>query len=389
LTSTTTTSAPAERAAPRPRDEADVAEIVAACSSALEPLGGGSKRAVGRPVDAAPLELGALRGIESYEPAELVLTAKAATPLHEIEQALAERAQRLAFDPPDFGALLGEAGIATIGGALATNLAGSRRVSAGAARDHFLGCTAVTGRGELFAAGGRVVKNVTGYDVPKLLAGSWGTLAILTRVTLRVVPAAETERTLIVRAATAEEAAAALSAALGSPHDVSSAAFDPELGCLLRLEGFAASVDARAAALRATFRGEVGSLESSASRALWREIGGAAVLAAWPVVWRISVPPADAPRVAAALGADRYLLDWGGGLIWAAFTGADAESARSAAERVRTAVRSGHATLFKAPREVRAAVPVFPPQPPVLAEAARRLKAAFDPADKLNPGRLG
>jgi glycolate oxidase FAD binding subunit len=388
LTSTTKTSAPAERAALRPRDEADVAEIVAACASALEPLGGGSKRAVGRPVDAAPLDLGALCGIETYEPAELVLTAKAATPLRDVEHALAERGQRLAFEPPDFGALLGETRVATLGGALATNLAGSRRVSAGAARDHFLGCTAVTGRGELFAAGGRVVKNVTGYDVPKLLAGSWGTLAILTRVTLRVVPAAETERTLIVRAATVEDAAAALSAALGSPHDVSAAAFDPDRGCLLRLEGFAASVDARAAALRATLRGEVGSLDSSASRALWKDVGSAASLAAWPVVWRISVPPADAPRVVAALGADRHLLDWGGGLIWAAFAEADPERLRSDAERVRSAVGAGHATLFKAPRAVRAAVAVFPPQPPALAEVARRLKLAFDPAGKLNPGKL-
>ena len=388
MTSTTTSPPPARRAALQPRDDADVAEIVAACSDALEPIGGGSKRTVGRPVDATPLDLGALRGIDAYEPAELVLTAKAATPLREIERELAGRAQRLAFEPPDFGALLGEAGAATIGGVLATNLSGSRRVSAGAARDHFLGCTAVTGRGELFAAGGRVVKNVTGYDVPKLLAGSWGTLAILTRVTLRVVPAAETERTLIVQSASAAEAAAVLRAALGSPHDVSSAAFDPQRGCLIRVEGFAASVEARAAALRATLRGDVRSLEPEASRALWKEIGGAAALAAWPVVWRISVPPADAPGVAAALGADRYLLDWGGGLIWAAFAAADPERVRSDAERLRSAIRAGHAMLFKAPRDVRAAVAVFPPQPPALAGAARRLKIAFDPAGKLNAGRL-
>jgi glycolate oxidase FAD binding subunit len=383
LTSATTISAGAGRAAAlRPRDETDLAEIVAACASALEPRGGGSKRAVGRPVDATPLELGALRGIESYEPAELVLTAKAATPLPEIERALAERSQRLAFEPPDFGPLLGESGIATLGGVLATNLAGSRRVSAGAARDHFLGCTAVTGRGELFSAGGRVVKNVTGYDVPKLLAGSWGTLAVLTRVTLRVVPCAETERTLIVPGASPAAAVGVLGAALGSPHDVSAAAFDPARGCMLRLEGFGASVEARAAALRAMLRADAEPLEAEASRALWKEIGGAADLGAWPIVWRISVPPSDAPRVVAELGAERYVLDWGGGLISAAFASADPV-------RVRSAVRSGHATLLKAPAAVRASVAVFQPQPPALAEAARRIKLAFDPAGKLNPGKLG
>ncbi len=251
-------------------------------------------------------------------------------------------------------------------------------MSAGAARDHFLGCEAVTGRGERFKAGGRVVKNVTGYDVPKLLAGSWGTLAVLTAVTLRVTPQPETERTLVVPSATADDALLVMSAALGSPHDVSAAAFDAERGCVLRLEGFAASVDAREAALarvaarrrgrRGAYRrragtparGEIATLGADESRALWAAIGGAVVLAPWPVVWRISVPPTDAPRVLAALAPDRYLLDWGGGLIWAAFSSVDAA-------RVRGALREGHATLFKAPRDARAANAVFHPQPPALA----------------------
>jgi glycolate oxidase FAD binding subunit len=192
----------------------------------------------------------------------------------------------------------------------------------------------------------------------------------------------------MMRAASVDEAVVALRAALGSPHDVSAAAFDPERGCLIRLEGFAASVEARAAALRAVLRGEVESIESSASRSLWREIGAAAALAAWPIVWRISVPPADAPRVVTALAPDGYLLDWGGGLIWAAFASAEPERARFDAQRVRAAVHDGHATLFKAPREARETLAVFPPQPPALAEAARRLKLAFDPAGKLNPGKL-
>jgi glycolate oxidase FAD binding subunit len=400
-TPSTTASGAAHEPALRPRDAADVAEIVATHPRALEPVGGGALRDVGHEVDADVLALDALAGLVAYEPEELVLTALAGTPLVDVERELEARSQRLAFEPPDFGPLLGVAHPRTIGGVLAANLAGSRRVSAGAARDHFLGCEAVTGRGERFKAGGRVVKNVTGYDVPKLLSGSWGTLAVLTSVTLRVAPLPETERTLVVPSATADDAVAAMSAALGSPHDVSAAAFEPELGCVLRLEGFAASVDARAAALTrmvralesrrsagasqsrdAPQRGDMWRYDGAKSSVLWREIGGAVTLAQWPVVWRISVPPTDAPRVLAALAPERYLLDWGGGLIWAAFSAVDAA-------RVRGALREGHATLFKAPREARAANAVFQPQPAALAAASQRVKDAFDPDGRLSPGRLG
>jgi len=380
---TTTLGAASDARVLTPRDAADVAEIVTSHTRALEPRGGGSLREVGHPADADLLALDSLAGIVSYEPEELVLTALAGTPLAGIERELAARSQRLAFEPPDFGALLGSASARTIGGVVAANVAGSRRVSAGAARDHFLGCEAVSGRGERFKAGGRVVKNVTGYDVPKLLAGSWGTLAVLTTVTLRVVPMPETERTLVVSCATPDDAVPILSAALGSPHDVAAAAFAPERGCLLRLEGFATSVDARAAAIaRSLRRADVAAVDGTASRALWAEVGGAAALAPWPVVWKISVPPTDAPRVLEALAPQRYLLDWGGGLIWAAFAAADAS-------RVRGALREGHATLFKAPRAARTSQPVFQPQPPALAAATRRVKHAFDPDGRLNPARLG
>lgn len=371
-----------EEGALRPRDARDVADIVARHSRSLEVVGGGSKRAIGRPVDGEVLDLSALTGVVAYEPAELVLTAQAATPLAEIEGVLAANGQRLAFEPPDLGALLGVSGEPTLGGVLAANLAGSRRVSAGAARDHFLGCTAVTGRGELVRAGGRVVKNVTGYDVPKVLAGSWGTLAVLTEVTVRVAPAPETERTLCVASRTPEDALRVLTAALGSAHDVSAAAFDPARGALLRIEGFAASVDARAAALRELLAPDgIDAVEAAESRALWREIGSASALAGQRVVWRISVPPSDAPRVVAALAPERYLLDWGGGLIFAAYRDVDAA-------RVRGAVRSGHATLLKAPADARRAVASFPPREPKLAALGARLKHAFDPDGKLNPGRM-
>jgi glycolate oxidase FAD binding subunit len=225
-----------------------------------------------------------------------------------------------------------------------------------------------------------------------------------------VAPLPETERTLVVPSGTARDAVTLMSAALGSPHDVSAAAFDPERGCLLRLEGFAASVEARGAALVRTLRAEtagrggapaagrgaapasargagaarrdIATLDANESRALWAEIGGAAALARWPIVWRISVPPTDAPRVIEALAPDRYLLDWGGGLISAAFSSVDAK-------RVRGALREGHATLFKAPREARAATAVLQPQPDALAAASRRVKHALDPDGKLSPGRLG
>lgn len=365
-----------------PRDATDVAEIVAAARRPLEPMGFGSKRAIGRPVAADLLDLGALAGIVSYEPAELVLTARAATPLATVEQALATNGQRLAFEPPDFGRLLGAERPQTLGGVIAANVAGSRRVTAGAARDHFIGFKAVTGAGESFKAGGNVVKNVTGYDLPKLLAGSWGTLAVLTEVTVRVAPQPELDRTLVIDADSAHAGSALLRAALCSAHDVSAAGFDPVRGALLRLEGFAPSVEARVQALCS----ELGCkprhvLDGAASRETWSALAGAMPLASSHVVWRISVPPSDAPDVLARLRPDQYLLDWGGGLIFAAYSRADAA-------RVRGALKSGHATLLKASPTDRAATPVFHPQPAVVAAAAGRLRAAFDPRGILNPGRM-
>ena len=297
----------------------------------LEPVGGGSKRQIGKPVAADVLDLSALEGIVDYEPAELVLSARAGTPLATIERALAQHGQRLAFEPPDFGALLGTSRPQTIGGVLAANLAGSRRVTAGAARDHFLGFQAVSGSGELFKAGGKVVKNVTGYDLPKLLAGSWGTLAVLTEVTLRVAPAPELDRTLVVAAGSAGECLALLGRALRSPHDVSAAGVDPERGALLRLEGFAASVEARMRALC----DELAARRKRCSMALRRATAGTPWRAPrrWPRVPSCGAspsPPSDALRVLERLEPDRYLLDWGGGLITAAYASVDAARVRGA-----------------------------------------------------------
>jgi glycolate oxidase FAD binding subunit len=374
---------------PQARDEAEVAEIIASTHYALEPVAGGSKRSIGRPVHAETLDLAPLRGILEYEPEELVLTARAATPLAEVEATLRERGQRLAFEPPDWSALLGSDGMPgrpTLGGVIAANASGSRRLTAGAARDHFLGLRAVSGRGERFKAGGRVVKNVTGYDLPKLLAGSWGTLAILTEVTVRVHPLPERERTLVVPLADAASAVRAMSAALGSTCEVSSAAFAPLIGVALRLEGFEPSVRARSQMLcevltDASAAADHRWLEDEDSRRWWRAIGAVHSLARHPVVWRLSTAPSEAPRIIEQLEPQDYLLDWGGGLIWIGAASADAG-------RVRGALASGHATLFKAPREVRAATAVFEPLPAPLAALTARLKAAFDPNDRLNPGRM-
>jgi glycolate oxidase FAD binding subunit len=366
----------------RPRDATDLAAIVAGAQRPLELVSGGSKRAIGRSVEAELLDLRALDGIVAYEPAELVLTARAATPLAAVEEVLAANSQRLAFEPPDFGRLLGAPLPQTLGGVVAANFGGSRRVTAGAARDHFLGFKGVSGRGETFKAGGRVVKNVTGYDLPKLLAGSWGTLAALTEVTIRVAPAPEADRTLVVASATAHDSLALQGAALGSAHDVSAAGFDPRHGTLLRLEGFAASVDARTAALCEELRVTPAAVfEGLYSQTCWHEHASATALATSPVVWRIAVPPSDAVAVLERLRPERYLLDWGGGLVHAAYSGVDAA-------HVRGAFTSGHATLLKAPAAARASTAVFEPRSPTLSALAARLKSAFDPRGILNPGRM-
>jgi glycolate oxidase FAD binding subunit len=370
----------ASAAALRPSSAAELAEILAADTRPFEIRSLGSKRAIGRPVTAELLDVSALRGVVDYRPAELVLTALPATPLQEIESLLAANGQRLAFEPPSLGALLGSPPAQTLGGVLAANLSGSRRVAAGAARDHFLGVTAVDGRGETFSAGGRVVKNVTGYDLPKLLAGSWGTLAVMSEVTLKVVPLAETELTLILPDQTPAEAVATLSAALGSAHEVSSAAFDPWRGSAIRLEGIAASVAARSAGLLADLGNpDVERLESQVSCDFWASLAAARALADWRVVWRISVPPSAAPQIIEAIRPERYLLDWGGGLIWAAFDRVDSAE-------VRGAIREGHAMLIKAPDDTRACRQH--PPPAVLAQALDRVRLAFDPHNRLNPGRM-
>ena len=388
---------------------ADAVRWAVAGEHPLEVAAGGSKRDLGRPVQsAATLSLAAFDGIVDYQPSELVLTAKAATPLATIQAAVEAERQMLAFEPADYGPLFGSAEGATLGGALACNLSGPRRIKAGAARDHFLGVHAVSGRGERFKAGGRVVKNVTGYDVCKLLAGSYGTLALMHEVTVKVLPAPERTRTVLVYGLEPAEAMDALGAALGSAHEVSGAAHMPaevaarsgvsyvsDAGAsvsAVRVEGFPASVEARCEALRGLLGrfGAVEELHSKNSVGLWREIRDVQAFAddGGPL-WRLSVPPASgaaaAARVTDATDA-RVLFDWGGGLVWLGVNGTP--DAGEAAVRAAAAAVGGHATLIRADAPSRAARAVFQPQTAGLAALTERIKRAFDPAGVLNPGRM-
>jgi len=396
------------------QDEAQVAEAVgwaAAESKLLELVGYGSKRGIGRATQTDyTLDLSALAGVRLYEPEELIMTCGAGTSLAEINAQLDAAKQELAFEPPDLSRLLDtEAEGGTIGGILASNFAGPRRIKAGAARDHFLGVSAVSGRGEVFKSGGRVVKNVTGYDICKGLAGSWGTLAAMTEVTVKVLPRAETLTTVVLFGLDTADAVKAMSAAMNSAGDVSGAAYVPDYltGNLsldnlaaedrsitaLRLEGIAASVTYRAKALKALLRGmgEIGQLKVRASQAFWRDVRDVVPLADQQerYVWRVSVPPAQAPQVAAEIAhrvSARMMFDWAGGLIWLdvpAQGDAHSTSIRAAISPV-----GGHATLIRAPAAVRAGVDVFQPQEGALAGLTQRLKSSFDPRGVLNHGRM-
>jgi glycolate oxidase FAD binding subunit len=386
----------------------ELREAIATALAAEEPVelvAGGTKRSLGRPLQTPHMvDLTRFSGIRDYAPNELVLTAGAATPLTAIDRALTAAGQILAFEPPDWRGLLGAVhGSQTLGGVIACNLSGPRRIKAGAARDHFLGFRAVSGRAEAFKAGGKVVKNVTGYDLPKLMAGSYGTLAALEEVTVKLLPRPETAATILVGGIAPDDAVTVMSAALGSPHEVSGAAYLPPgmawrsslpaTGVVaLRVEGPAPSVAYRRDALLRDLAAsrETGSLAETETTALWRDIGNVAPLAglADRAVWRISVAPGRGAEVAQAIARavdTVWFLDWGGGLIWAAVI----EPGDAGAAVIRGAIGgAGHATLVRGSPGLRAAVPVFEPQAAPLAALSRRVKEGFDPRHILNPGRM-
>jgi glycolate oxidase FAD binding subunit len=398
----------------KPRDAKDVEAAVQwalAEGKAVEVAGRGSKRAIGRPAQTdLTLDLSALTGVTLYEPEELVLSAKAGTPIAEIEALVDSRGQQLAFEPMDCGPILGTpTGGGSIGGVLAANLSGPRRVKAGAARDHFLGFSAVSGRGEVFKSGGRVVKNVTGYDLCKLMAGSWGTLAAMTEVTIKTLPKAETEATVLIRGLDDEQAAAAMTAAMGSSCDVSGAAHVPAQAAAhmpaeglggaavtaVRLEGFAPSVAHRRTALEALLRpfGELAVLADAASQALWRAVRDVTPFATGAgeqgTLWRVSTAPRRGAELGTALvrqAGAQVLYDWAGGLVWVAL--AQTDDAGAALVRGAVATVGGHATLVRAAAPARAALDVFPPPDAATVALTKRVKESFDPKGVLNPGRM-
>jgi glycolate oxidase FAD binding subunit len=388
----------------KPRDAKDVEAAVQwalADGKTLEVVGHGTKRAIGRAAQwDLSIDVSGLSAVTLYEPEELVLSAKAGTPVSEIAALLGAHNQELAFEPMDYGPLLGTSGGGTIGGALAANLSGPRRVKVGAARDHFLGFTAVSGRGETFKSGGRVVKNVTGYDLCKLLAGSYGTLGVMTDVTVKVLPRAETEETLLVLGLDDAAAAKAMCAAMGSSNDVSGAAHLPAAVAspatpagtavtALRLEGVAPSIAHRLAALEALLKsfGTLAKLDEDGSRSFWKTVRDVTPFSTGDdVIWRVSTAPARGHEIATAVGEGACYYDWAGGLIWFALPPSDDGGA--ALVRRATAAIGGHATLIRAPAAVRAAVPVFAPQDEGVAALTRRIKESFDPKGVLNAGRM-
>lgn len=375
----------------RPADVQALAELVAATAAqggALEIRGGGSRAETGAPRQAAILDMTAFQGVFDYDPAELVITVGAGTPLAEVEAAVAERGQMLAFDPFDHGPIHGRpAGASTIGGVVAAGVSGSRRVSAGAARDHLLAFKGVSGRGEALIGGAKVVKNVTGYDLPKLAAGSWGRLVALTEVTLKVLPRPFMRQTLFVEGLAPGEAVAAVSRALGSRADVAAAAHDPQRGLTgFRLEGVPPSVAARQTLLRELLGawGPAGAMEEAEADAFWSRLRTLEPLDPALPLWRLVLPASRSAAVLEELedGEGSWLMDWGGGLVWLA-TPEDPAALRSV-----VASAGGHAMLARAPEAMRAAVPAFHPQPGAVAALEARVRAAFDPKGVFETGRF-
>ncbi len=386
-----------------PRTEIEAARLVADLALTKKPVtiqGGATRAGLGRPNQTeATISTNRLTGITLHEPAELVISAKAGTPVAEVAAALDAKGQMLPFEPMDHRAIFGTTGEPTIGGVVAGNHSGPRRIQAGACRDSLIGVRLVNGRGEAVKSGGRVMKNVTGLDLAKLVTGSYGTLGLLTEVTFKVLPRPERALTLLIKNLDDARAVAALSAALGSPFEPSGAAHLPAglsrpiPRTILRLEGFSVSLEYRIGQLRRLLAdfGELIVLEGEDSRGLWRGVRDCEFLAepTESALWRVSTAPTRAPQVTAAVAAAvpgaRWFYDWGGGLVWLSLP----PTADAGAATVRAAVASagGHATLVRAPREIRAMVDVFQPLGP-LTRVTGGIKTSFDPAGILEPGRM-
>jgi glycolate oxidase FAD binding subunit len=366
-----------------PPTETDLADTIRAATAPILIQGNATKTAMLRPVQAAAtLSTAALTGITLYAPNELVMSARAGTRLSEIEATLAQGGQQLIAEPSH---LFGPD--QTIGGITATNLSGPRRVTGGAMRDHVLGVRAVNGSGEILNFGGRVLKNVTGLDIAKLLTGSFGTLAVMTEITFKVLPICEATGTVVIHGLDVQAGVQAMSAGLGSPFSVSGAAYFPtERKAMLRIEEFETSVAYRCAKLASQFENtEI--LGTEPSRALWRDIRDCKILSQGAALWRVSVRPSAAPQILNAvepLGVTGF-LDWGGGLVW--LTGPADVPTHEAICAAATAA-GGVWWLMRAPDSLRATVETLPPEPAALAALRRRVQHSFDPRGILNPLKL-
>ena len=359
------------------KTETDIADVIMGAKGPLRIMGGGT-RPIGTTQPGEVVSTAGLTGITLYEPGALTLVAKAGTPLAEIETALDAENQRLAFEPMDHRPLLGTSGTPTIGGVVSANVSGPRRIAVGACRDFMLGVRFVDGAGQIIKNGGRVMKNVTGYDLVKLMTGSYGTLGVLTEVSLKVLPKPETSATLCITGQSVTEAVVAMSSALGSPFEITGAAHLPQQDgkTLLRIEGFTQSIAYRTEELKKLLS-RFGSIDVLPEGPHWADIANVAIFADAPGdIWRISVRPSVAPDIVAALGSGSdTLLDWGGGLIWAHVpTGTDLRSKLNAF--------NGHATMVRGTADV----PTFQPEPAPLAAITAGLRAKFDPRNILNTG---
>ncbi len=367
----------------RPTSENELAEIIARAKTPFVVSGGGTRGFAG---SGDTLSVAGMSGITLYEPGALTMVAQAGTQVAEIEKALAQENQRLAFEPMYHTALLGTRDKPTIGGVFAANISGPRRIAVGAARDFLLGVRFVDGRGAVVKNGGRVMKNVTGYDLVKLMAGSFGTLGVLSEVSLKVLPKPETEATLVLGGLSDPDAVRALSQAMGSPFEVTGAAHDPAgKRTLMRVEGFEASVHYRIERLRvllAAFTTDMTALDAAASRKTWAGLRDVAPFQEVEGdVWRVSCKPSDGPPLAARAGAEAHYFDWAGGLILLRVSpGSDL--------RARLGTFDGHATLVRAAPDVRQRLGVFHPQPGGVARIAAGLRAQFDPKGLFNPGLM-
>jgi glycolate oxidase FAD binding subunit len=367
----------------RPKTEAELADILLGAAEPLRIRGGGT-RGIGRSGPGEVLETLGLTGITLYEPGALTLVAQAGTPVADVTAALAAEGQHLPFEVPDLRGLLGRDGTSTIGGVVATNASGPRRVQAGACRDYLIGVRFVDGQGTIVKNGGRVMKNVTGYDLVKLMAGSHGTLGVLTEVAFKLLPAPGAVVSICLRGLDDARAVAAMSAALGSPFEVSGAAHWPGEGTFLRVEGFAQSVAYRSGRLLQMLAeyGQVETEAEDAARARWAAIRDVTAFAGRSGdVWCLSVRPSLAAELVGRSGAEARLYDWGGGRVWLLMPeGTDL--------RARLGPHEGHATLMRASATSRAATSSFPPESAPLAALTAGLRARFDPRGILNPGLM-